>query len=183
MDGTQSPAAFKALNVQLAASNQRLDELVTNAAKAGAVMENDLKRKINNTAKASDELSEEIIKQHKIIRETQEDIRLLSEQYSKMGKNSPQSVSTLNQLNKAKVALNEQRYALGELQDQQARNRLEVRKLTREYKKFTDGATNADVVVKSLTDSLKRTAAEIGGLMAIKKFGSDVIDATGKMQQ
>lgn len=183
MDGTQSPAAFKALNVQLAASNQRLDELVTNAAKAGAVMENDLKRKINNTAKASDELSEEIIKQHKIIRETQEDIRLLSEQYSKMGKYSPQSVSTLNQLNKAKVALNEQRYALGELQDQQARNRLEVRKLTREYKKFTDGATNADVVVKSLTDSLKRTAAEIGGLMAIKKFGSDVIDATGKMQQ
>lgn len=36
MDGTQSPAAFKALNAQLAASNQRLDELVTNAAKAGA---------------------------------------------------------------------------------------------------------------------------------------------------
>lgn len=36
MDGTRSPAAFKALNAQLAASNQRLDELVTNAAKAGA---------------------------------------------------------------------------------------------------------------------------------------------------
>lgn len=33
MDGTRSPAAFKALNAQLAASNQRLDELVTNAAK------------------------------------------------------------------------------------------------------------------------------------------------------
>ena len=26
MDGTQTPAAFKALNAQLAASNQRLDE-------------------------------------------------------------------------------------------------------------------------------------------------------------
>ena len=46
MDGTQSPAAFKALNVQLAASNQRLDELVTNAAKAGAEMETGFKRKI-----------------------------------------------------------------------------------------------------------------------------------------
>lgn len=44
MDGTQSPAAFKALNVQLAASNQRLDELVTNAAKAGAEMETDSKK-------------------------------------------------------------------------------------------------------------------------------------------
>ena len=45
MDGTQSPAAFKALNVQLAASNQRLDELVTNAAKAGAERKRDSKGK------------------------------------------------------------------------------------------------------------------------------------------
>lgn len=183
MDSTQSPAAFKTLNTQLFTSTQRMNELVTNAAKAGATMENDLKRKIDSTAKASDELSEEIIKQRKIIRETQEDVRRLSEQYSKISKYSPQSASTLNQLNKARAALNEQRYALGELQDQQAKNRLEVRKLTREYKDFASGTTNADVVVKSLTDSLKRTAAEIGGLMAIKKFGSDVIDATGKMQQ
>jgi tape measure domain-containing protein len=183
MDSTQSPAAFKALNTQLFTSTQRMNELVVNAAKAGAVMENDLKRKIDSATKASDELSEEIIKQRKIIRETQEDVRQLSEQYSKMGRYSPQSASTFNQLNKARTALNEQRYALGELQDQQAKNRLEVRKLTREYKEFASGTTNADVVVKSLTDSLKRTAAEIGGLMAIKKFGSDVIDATGKMQQ
>ena len=46
MDGTRSPAAFKTLNAQLAASNQRLDELVTNAAKAGAEMETGFKRKI-----------------------------------------------------------------------------------------------------------------------------------------
>lgn len=43
MDGTQSPAAFKALNAQLAASNQRLDKLVTKAAKAGAEMETGFK--------------------------------------------------------------------------------------------------------------------------------------------
>ena len=36
MDSTQSPADFKTLNTQLAASTQRMDELVTNAAKAGA---------------------------------------------------------------------------------------------------------------------------------------------------
>lgn len=45
MDGTRSPAAFKTLNAQLAASNQRLDELVTNAAKAGAEMETGFKGK------------------------------------------------------------------------------------------------------------------------------------------
>lgn len=183
MDVNKSPAAAKALEAQLASARQQMMGLVTEAAKAGAVMENDLKKKLNSVSKASDELTEEIIKQRKIIRDTQDDVRRLSDEYSKMGKYSPNSKAKLAELNTAKAALNEQRYSLGELQDQQARNRLEVRKLTREYKEFASGTNNADEIVKSLTDSLKRTAAEIGGLMAIKKFGSDVIEATGKMQQ
>lgn len=183
MDVNKSPAAAKALETQLVSTRQQMMGLVTEAAKAGAVMENDLKKKLNSASKASDELTEEIIKQRKIIRDTQDDVRRLSDEYSKMGKYSPNSKAKLAELNTAKAALNEQRYSLGELQDQQARNRLEVRKLTREYKEFASGTNNADEIVKSLTDSLKRTAAEIGGLVAIKKFGSDVIEATGKMQQ
>ena len=183
MDVNKSPAAVKALETQLASARQQMMGLVTEAAKAGAVMENDLKKKLNSASKASDELTEEIIKQRKIIRDTQDDVRRLSDEYSKMGKYSPNSKAKLAELNRAKAALNEQRYSLGELQDQQARNRLEVRKLTREYKEFSSGTNNADEIVKSLTDSLKRTAVEIGGLVAIKKFGSDVIEATGKMQQ
>lgn len=183
MDVNKSPAAARALETQLASTRQQMMGLVTEAAKAGAVMENELKKKLNSASKASDELTEEIIKQKKIIRDTQDNVRRLSDEYSKMGKYSPNSKAKLAELNKAKAALNEQRYSLGELQDQQARNRLEVRKLTREYKEFANGTNNADEIVKSLTDSLKRTAAEIGGLVAIKKFGSDVIEATGKMQQ
>ena len=183
MDVNKSSAAAKALETQLASTRQQMMGLVTEAAKAGAVMENDLKKKLNSASKASDELTEEIIKQRKIIRDTQDDVRRLSDEYSKMGKYSPNSKAKLAELNTAKAALNEQKYSLGELQDQQARNRLEVRKLTREYKEFASGTNNADEIVKSLTDSLKRTAAEIGGLVAIKKFGSDVIEATGKMQQ
>lgn len=183
MDVNKSPAATKALETQLASARQQMMGLVTEAAKAGAIMENDLKKKLNSASKASDELTEEIIKQRKIIRDTQDDVRRLSDEYSKMGKYSPNSKAKLAELNTAKAALNEQRYSLGELQDQQARNRLEVRKLTREYKEFASGTNNADEIVKSLTDSLKRTAIEIGGLAAIKKFGSDVIDATGRMQQ
>ena len=183
MDVNKSPAAAKALEMQLASARQQMMGLVTEAAKAGAVMENDLKKKLNSASKASDELTEEIIKQRKIIRDTQDDVRRLSNEYLKIGKYSPNSKAKLAELNTAKAALNEQRYSLGELQDQQARNRLEVRKLTREYKEFASGTNNADAIVKSLTDSLKRTAAEIGGLMAIKQFGLDVIDATGRMQQ
>lgn len=183
MDVNKSPASAKALETQLASTRQQMMSLVTEAGRVGAVMENDLKKKLNSASKASDELTEEIIKQRKIIRDTQDDVRRLSDEYSKMGKFSSNSSAKLTELNRAKAALNEQRYAMGELQDQQAKNRLEVRKLTREYKEFAQGGSNADEVVKSLTDSLKRTAAEFGGLVAIKKFVSDVIDATGKIQQ
>lgn len=183
MDVNKSPAAAKALETQLASARQQMMGLVTEAAKVGATMENDLKNKLNSASKASDELTEEIIKQRKIIRDTQDDVRRLSDEYSKMGKYSPNSNAKLAELNRAKAALNEQRYAMGELQDQQAKNRLEVRKLTREYKEFAQGGSNADEVMKSLNDSLRRTAVEFGGLVAIKKFVSDVIDATGKMQQ
>ena len=67
MDGTQSPAAFKALNVQLAASNQRLDELVTNAAKAGAEMETGFKRKIFDASQSVNGFTEKIIAQKNAI--------------------------------------------------------------------------------------------------------------------
>ena len=182
--GTSTPdAEIKRTEERLASSRQEFTRLATEAAKAGAVMESDLRRKINSVTKASDDLSEEIIKQRKIIRETQEDVRRLSEQYSKMGKYSPKSESTLNQLNKAKAALAEQRYAMGDLQDQQARNRLELRKLNREYVDFSQGSDKAKMAAESFMSSLKRTAAEIGGIAAIKQFTSQVINATGTMQQ
>lgn len=183
MDVNKSPAAARALETQLASTRQQMMGLVTEAAKAGAVMENDLKNKISSTTKASEELSEEIIKQKKIIRETQEDVRRLSEQYSKMNKYSPKYGETVNELNRAKAALNEQRYSLGELQEQQAKNRLELRKLNREYKDFAQSSDKSTEIVDNLIGSLKRTAAEIGGFVAIKQFSSDVIEATGKMQQ
>lgn len=183
MDKRKSPGAVASMETQLASTRQQMMGLVTEAAKAGAVMENDLKKKISSTTKASEELSEEIIKQKKIIRETQEDVRHLSEQYSKMNKYSPKYGETVNELNRAKAALNEQRYSLGELQEQQAKNRLELRKLNREYKDFAQSSDKSTEIVDNLIGSLKRTAAEIGGFVAIKQFSSDVIDATGKMQQ
>ena len=75
MDVNKSPTAAKALETQLASTRQQMMGLVTEAAKAGAMMENDLKKKINSASKASDELTEEIIKQRKIIRDTQDDYR------------------------------------------------------------------------------------------------------------
>ena len=81
MDGTQSPAAFKALNAQLAASNQRLDELVTNAAKAGAEMEMGFKRKIFDASQAVNGLSEKITFQRGTIQQLKNELAGLKDKY------------------------------------------------------------------------------------------------------
>ena len=69
MDGTQSPAAFKALNAQLAASNQRMDELVNEAAKAGAVMESSFKKKIFDASQTVNGFTEKIIAQKAVVKD------------------------------------------------------------------------------------------------------------------
>ena len=168
---------------KLASARGEFTRLTTEAAKAGAVMERELKQKIDSATRASDELSEEIIKQRRIIRETREDVRMLSEQYSKLDKYSSKRDTKLAELNLAKAALNEQRYALGELQEQQAKNRLEVRRLNREYQEYAKTSDKATSSNNLLANSIRRTVLELGGAMALRRFSSEVLHATGTMQQ
>ena len=183
MDGTQSPAAFKALNTQLAASNQKLDELVTNAAKAGATMENDFKKGIYDGEKAVNSLSEEIIKQKNIIRETQNDVSMLTEQYKKLGKYDPKRQSLSDELNRAKAALGEQKYALGELQSQQALVRLSTKALKDEYALFKDESKAVITVNEGVGVSFKKTLAAIGGIAMLKQVASNVVSTAGMFQK
>ena len=183
MDGTQYPAAFKALNVQLAASNQRLDELVTNAAKAGAEMETGFKKGIYDGEKAVNSLSEEIIKQKDIIRETQNDVSMLTEQYKKLGKYDPKRQSLSDELNRAKAALGEQKYALGELQSQQALARLSTKALKDEYALFKDESKAVVTVNEGVGVSFKKTLAAIGGIAMLKQVASNVVSTAGMFQK
>lgn len=54
---------------------------------------------------------------------------MLTEQYKKLGKYDPKRQSLSDELNRAKAALGEQKYALGELQSQQALARLSTKAL------------------------------------------------------
>ena len=87
IDSTQSPTTFKTLNTQLAASNQRLDELVTNAAKAGAEMEGSFKKKIFDASQTINGFTEKIIAQKSTIKGFEQDLRALQEEYRKITKN------------------------------------------------------------------------------------------------
>lgn len=183
MDGTQSPAAFKALNVQLAASNQRLDELVTNAAKAGAEMETGFKRKIFDASQAVNGFTEKILAQKAVVKDVEADVKRLGDAYRVALKRNPLSASSrLEEYNAARKALDEEKAALFGLTQQQAEARLSVKKLRDEYALYKDDAKEVVETNNGIAISWKKALAVIGGAGVLKALGSEIIRVRGEFQ-
>ena len=183
MDGTQSPAAFKALNAQLAASNQRLDELVTNAAKAGAEMETGFKRKIFDASQAVNGFTEKILAQKAVVKDVEADVKRLGDAYRVALKRNPLSASSrLEEYNAARKALDEEKAALFGLTQQQAEARLSVKKLRDEYALYKDDAKEVVETNNGIAISWKKALAVIGGAGVLKALGSEIIRVRGEFQ-
>lgn len=183
MDGTQSPAAFKALNIQLAASNQRLDELVTNAAKAGAEMETGFKRKIFDAAQVVNGFTEKILAQKAVVKNIEADVKRLGDAYRIALKRNPLSAnSKLEEYNAARKALDEEKAALFGLTQQQAEARLSVKKLRDEYALYNDNAKEIVESNNGIAISWKKALAVIGGAGVLKALGSEMIRVRGEFQ-
>ena len=183
MDGTQSPAVFKALNAQLAASNQRLDELVTNAAKAGAEMETGFKRKIFDASQVVNGFTEKILAQKAVVKDIEADVKRLGDAYRIALKRNPLSAnSKLEEYNAARKALDEEKAALFGLTQQQAEARLSVKKLRDEYALYNDNAKEIVESNNGIAISWKKALAVIGGAGVLKALGSEIIRVRGEFQ-
>lgn len=183
MDGTQSPAAFKALNVQLAASNQRMDELVNEAAKAGAVMESSFKKKIFDASQTVNGFTEKIIAQKAVVKDIEADVKRLGDAYRTALKRNPLSASSkLEEYNAARKAFDEEKAALFGLTQQQAEARLSVKKLRDEYALYNDNAKEVVDNNNGIAISWKKALAVIGGAGVLKALGSELIRVRGEFQ-
>ena len=183
MDSTQSPAAFKTLNTQLAASTQRMDELVTNAAKAGAVMEGDFKKKIFTASQSVNGFIEKIITQKAVVKDVEADVKRLGEAYRSALKNNPLSAnSKLSEYASAKKALDEEKAALFGLTQEQANARLSVKKLRDEYALYKNDGKQVVETNDGMAISWKKTLAVIGGVAVLKQLGSEIIRVRGEFQ-
>ena len=183
MDGTRSPAAFKALNAQLAASNQRLDELATNAAKAGAEMETGFKRKIFDASQVVNGFTEKILAQKAVVKDIEADVKRLGDAYRIALKRNPLSAnSKLEEYNATRKALDEEKAALFGLTQQQAEARLSVKKLRDEYALYNDNAKEIVESNNGIAISWKKALAVIGGAGVLKALGSEMIRVRGEFQ-
>lgn len=183
VDGTQSPATFKTLNTQLAVSNQKLDELVTNAAKAGAEMEMGFKKKIFDASQSVNGFTEKIITQKTVVKDIEADVKRLGESYRIALKRNPLSATgKLEEYNAARKALDEEKAALFGLTQQQAEARLSVKKLRDEYALYNDNAKEVVEKNNGIAISWKKALAVIGGAGVLKALGSEIIRVRGEFQ-
>jgi tape measure domain-containing protein len=183
MDNTQSPAAFKTLNTQLAASTQRMDELVTNAAKAGAVMEGDFKKKIFTASQSVNGFTEKIIAQKAVVKNVEADVKRLGDAYRSALKNNPFSANNkLSEYASVKKALDEEKASLFGLTQEQANARLSVKKLRDEYALYQNDGKQVVETNNGIAISWKKTLGIIGGAATLKALGSEIIRVRGEFQ-
>lgn len=183
MDVNKSPAAAKALETQLASTRQQMMGLVTEAAKAGAEIENGFKKKIYDASQTVNGLSEKIIAQRAVIKDIEFDVKRLGDAYRTALKNNPIGASgKLAEYNAARKALDEEKAALFGLTQQQAEARLSVKKLRDEYSLYKKEAGDTVEINNGLSLSWGKMLGIIGGATALKSLASQIVRVRGEFQ-
>lgn len=183
MDVNKAPAAAKALETQLASTRQQMMGLVTEAAKAGAEIENGFKKKIYDASQTVNGLSEKIIAQRAVIKDIEFDVKRLGDAYRTALKNNPIGASgKLAEYNAARKALDEEKAALFGLTQQQAEARLSVKKLRDEYSLYKKEAGDTVEINNGLSMSWGKMLGVIGGATALKSLASQIVRVRGEFQ-
>lgn len=181
-DAVQNPVAFNKLNSKLQQTSQELNSVTGNIAKTAAAIDTNFKQKIYDASQSVNHFSEEIIKQKKIIADTKDDIRTLSEQYRKMGSYEKTVSPISGKLQQAKDALAEQKYSLFSLTQEQAKARLSVTKLRDEYALLRkEGGGTADMM-NLLTSKVKQMGTAVLGGMGLKELASRIISVRAEFE-
>lgn len=185
IDAVNSPAAFNTLNQRLKQCTTEFNNLTTEAVQAGAKIESGFKKRIFDAQQVVNGLSEEIIKQRKIVADTTDDLKKLTEQYRNLKANGQNLAASdmLPKLNKVKSALDEQKYALFGLTQERAKEQISVKKLREEYQLFAkDSDAGTDALAKMKSQLLGMGKGLLAG-MGLKELAADIIRVRGQFQQ
>lgn len=181
-DAVQNPVAFNNLNSKLQQTSKELNSVTGKIAQASATMETDFRKRIYAASQGVNDFTEKIIKQKKIIADTKDDIRTLSEQYRKMGSYEKTVSPISGKLQQAKDALAEQKYSLFSLTQEQANARLSVKKLRDEYALLRKEGGGTAEMMNLLTSKMKGIAATVMGGMGLKELASRIISVRAEFE-
>lgn len=184
MDVNKSPAAAKALETQLSSTRQQMMELVTEAAKTGAVMEKDFKSNIYKASQSVNDFTQKIIDQKRVVKDVEHDVKRLGNAYKTALKRNPTGAAgLLSEYQSAKKTLDEEKATLFGLTQQQAEARLSVKRLKDEYAAFKEEAGETVEANEKMSVSLTKVLGVIGGVTALKNFVTELVNVRGQFQQ
>ena len=175
------------VEAQLAAARSQFTSLATEAARAGAVMENDFKGKIYSATQVVNRLSHEIIEQKAVVKDTEFHVKQLAEAYRKASKSGSGNVGEIGaEYEAAKKALAEDKAVLFSLNQEQAKARLHAKELKEEYANLKDEAEEMTEQNGLLSKSFKDMATKVAALFTLQKageFAKQIANVRGEFQQ
>lgn len=176
------PQLFNTLNERLQKSSVEFKNLTSQAEKAGIELENGFRKKIYDSSSVVNELTKKIIEQKDAVKNTAVDVRRLGDAYRALPKNTVRRQEALKEYNSAKMALDEEKAALFQLQQQQASARLSVKELKDEYALYKNEAGEAANITDVLGKSFKKTLATLGIGYSLKSLVSNIVKVRGEFQ-
>lgn len=175
---------IKTVEKRLAEAKAEMTGIVSEAAKAGAIMEKDFKTKIYDASNAVNSLTERIIEQRSIVRGAENEVKRLGEAYRKALKEDAGNAPSIKiNYDSAKEALNNEKNALFNLTQEKAKATLETKKLRDEYAAFKQEAGEATKSAEGFTMSLGKIAGLVGGVAVLKQLGSQIVRVRGEFQE
>ena len=135
--------------------------------------------------KNTDSVTSKMIEQKKVVSDLTSEIKRLNAE-KKLSTSQTQKDSLAEQAEKTKVKLEEERATLNKLRESQEKAKLTVKGLkdeVRGYEKVTGKVAGTQAEANMVFDRLESSLVRLGGLAVLQKFSSDVIKATGDMQQ
>ena len=182
--GKNTPLAeIKAVESRLSEAKEEFTGLASEAAKAGAVIDKDFKKRIRESSQMVHNLSEEIIEQKARIRGHENDVKRLGEAYKKaLGKNSSSATAIKEELDEARKVVDVEKYSLFELTQEKAKAALATKKLKEEYKEFKEEAEESTEASEGFNMSLGKIAGIVGGAAALKSLASAIVQVRAQFQ-
>ena len=171
------------LEEQLEKASKEFKGLTKAAMQTGASMDGDFKSKIAVAKVAVNEMTNEIIKQKEVIKKVSDDVKSLADKYREASKAGSSNASSLKkEYDAAKKSLDQEKGALFELTQQQAKANLSVKQLKDEYDELSKNVDKSKESNEGFSLSLGKTLGIIGGVTALKQLGSEIVRVRGQFQ-
>lgn len=185
VDAVNSPHQFNVLNQKCQQCTIELRNITDAAAQAGTKIETGFKKKIFDAQQVVNGFTDEIIKQKNIIADTSDKMKVLTDKYKDLKRNGQNIAanSMLPDINKAKKALDEEKYSLFSLTQERAKAQLSLKKYREEYQLFAkESGASTSILAKMKSEIMGLGTTMLAGF-GLKELGAEIIRVRGQFQQ